>query len=70
VNATGTITMAMREVDRSKVIQAAERRGLCVRQVERLVRRLRGGRRGGTGVGQAWPLDLHQFQRIMKSYRT
>jgi len=50
MNATGTITMTMREVDRFKVIQAvtearlkpgqaAERLGLGVRQVERLVRR-------------------------------
>ena len=50
MNATGTITMTMREVDRFKVIQAvsearlkpgqaAERLGLGVRQVERLVAR-------------------------------
>jgi hypothetical protein len=50
MNATGTITMTMREVDRFKVIQAvtearlkpgqaAGRLGLSVRQVERLVLR-------------------------------
>jgi hypothetical protein len=50
MNTTGTITMSMRELDRLKVIQAvagrrlkpgcaAERLGLSVRQIERLVRR-------------------------------
>ncbi len=50
MNATGTITMTMREIDRFKVIQAvteirlkpgqaAERLRLSVRQVERLVLR-------------------------------
>jgi transcriptional regulator with GAF, ATPase, and Fis domain len=50
MNATGTITVTMREVDRLKVIeavtdarlkpgQAAERLGLSVRQVEQLVLR-------------------------------
>ncbi len=52
MNAIGTITMTMREVDRLKVIeavaecrlkpsQAADRLGLSVRQVERLVLRYR-----------------------------
>ncbi|MHB9837728.1 hypothetical protein Q8F57_023110 [Paraburkholderia terrae] len=41
MNATGTITMTMREVDRFKIIQAAERLGLTVRQVKRLVTRYR-----------------------------
>ncbi|SEJ70940.1 Helix-turn-helix domain-containing protein [Paraburkholderia tropica] len=52
MNATGTITMTMREVDRFKVIQAvtearlkpglaAERLGLTVRLIERLVIRYR-----------------------------
>jgi transposase len=59
MNATGTITMTMRELDRLKVIQAiveiglkpgraAERLGLTVRQVERLVNRYR--ERGPSGV--------------------
>ena len=52
MNATGTITMTMRELDRFKVIQdvadgklkpwrAAERLELTIRQVRRLVARLR-----------------------------
>lgn len=52
MNATGTITMTMREVDRLKVIeavaecrlkpgQAADRLKLSVRQIERLVLRYR-----------------------------
>lgn len=52
MNTNGTITMSMRELDRFKVIQAvaevrlkpgraAERLGLSVRQVERLVLRYR-----------------------------
>jgi transcriptional regulator with GAF, ATPase, and Fis domain len=52
MNANGTITMTMRELDRFKVIQAvaearlkpgraAERLGLSVRQIERLVLRYR-----------------------------
>ncbi|KVG74779.1 hypothetical protein WJ34_00425 [Burkholderia ubonensis] len=52
MNATGTITMTMREVDRLKVIEAvaecrlkpgqsADRLGLSVRQIERLVLRYR-----------------------------
>ncbi len=52
MNATGTITMTMRELDRFKVIQdvadgklkpwrAAERLELTTRQVHRLVARLR-----------------------------
>ena len=52
MNATGTITMTMRELDRYKVIQdvadgmlkpwrAAERLGLTTRQIRRLVGRLR-----------------------------
>lgn len=52
MNATGTITMTMRELDRFKVIQdvadgklqpwrAAERLGLTTRQIRRLVGRLR-----------------------------
>ncbi|WP_143749150.1 helix-turn-helix domain-containing protein, partial [Caballeronia arvi] len=68
MNTTGTITMSMRELDRFKVIQAvadarlkpgraAERLGLSVRQVERLVWRYRAagvaglvsGKRGRTG---------------------
>ncbi|SPB13765.1 Sea27 [Caballeronia novacaledonica] len=47
MNTTGTITMSMRELDRLRVIQAvaerqlepgraAERLGLCERQIERL----------------------------------
>ncbi|BFG78818.1 hypothetical protein PTKU46_68510 [Paraburkholderia terrae] len=39
--ATERITMTMREVDRFKIIQAAERLGLTVRQVEHLVTRYR-----------------------------
>jgi len=59
MNATGMITMTMREVDRFKVIQAvtearlkpgqaAERLGLSVRQIERLV--LRYGAAGAAGL--------------------
>lgn len=59
MNSTGTITMSMRELDRLKVIQAvaeqrlkpgraAERLGLSVRQVERLV--LRYGADGACGL--------------------
>jgi len=74
MNATGTITMTMREVDRFKVIQAvtearlkpghaAQRLGLGVRQVERLVRRyeaagvagLVSGKRGRPGNHQLPP---------------
>ena len=52
MNASGTITMTMRELDRFKVVQsvadglrkpwrAAQRLGLATRQVRRLVARLR-----------------------------
>jgi hypothetical protein len=63
MNATGTITMTMREVDRLKVIEtvvdmglkpgrAAERLGLTVRQIERLVIRYLGS--GAAGLARAW----------------
>lgn len=65
MNATGTITMSMTELDRLKVVQAvcerrlkpgqaADRLALNVRQVERLVRRYQAAGVAGTGFGQAW----------------
>jgi hypothetical protein len=59
---TGTITMSMRELDRLKMIQAivemglkpgpaAERLGLSVRQVERLVIRYRASGAAGLCSG-------------------
>ncbi|MFL6665835.1 MAG: helix-turn-helix domain-containing protein [Burkholderia ambifaria] len=62
MNATGTITMTMRELDRFKVIQdvadgklkpwrAAERLELTTRQIRRLVARLREHGPAGLGVG-------------------
>jgi transposase len=84
MNATGTITMTMREVDRFKVIQAvtearlkpgqaAERLGLCVRQVERLVQRyeaagvagLVSGKRGRPGNHQ---LPAGKAQRALRGF--
>ncbi|MEM5382648.1 helix-turn-helix domain-containing protein [Paraburkholderia phymatum] len=63
MNATGTITMTMRELDRYKVIQdvadgvlrlwrAAERLGLTTRQIRRLVGRLREHGPGGLVSGR------------------
>jgi len=85
MNATGTITMTMREVDRFKVIQAvsearlkpgqaAERLGLGVRQVERLVARydaagvagLVSGKRGRPGNHQ---LPAGKAQRALALIR-
>jgi transposase len=68
MNATGTITMTMREVDRLKVIeavtdgrlkpgQAAGRLGLSVRQIERLVLRYRAF--GVAGLRPALGLGAH-----------
>jgi transposase len=85
MNATGTITMTMREVDRFKVIQAvtearlkpgqaAERLGLSVRQIERLVLRYRAagvaglvsGKRGRPGNRQ---LPAGKAQRALALIR-
>ncbi|SIT51023.1 hypothetical protein BN2476_990001 [Paraburkholderia piptadeniae] len=63
MNATGTITMTMRELDRYKVIQAvadgvlrpwraAERLGLTTRQIRRLVGRLQEHGPGGLVSGR------------------
>src|ERR1700710_2807911 len=63
MNTNGTITMSMRELDRVKVIEAvaearlkpgpaAERLGLSVRQVERLVLRYRAAGVAGLGSGK------------------
>ena len=72
MNATGTITMTMREVDRFKVIQAvtearlkpgqaAERLGLSVRQVERLVRRYQAAGVAGLVSGKRGRPSNHQL---------
>ncbi|SEI28661.1 Transposase [Paraburkholderia hospita] len=72
MNATGTITMTMREVDRFKVIQAvtearlkpghaAERLGLGVRQVERLVRRYEAAGVAGLVSGKRGRPGNHQL---------
>jgi len=72
MNATGTITMTMREVDRFKVIQAvtearlkpgqaAERLGLCVRQVERLVQRYEAAGVAGLVSGKRGRPGNHQL---------
>lgn len=72
MNATGTITMTMREVDRFKVIQAvtearlrpgqaAERLGLSVRQVERLVLRYRAAGVAGLVSGKRGRPGNHQL---------
>ncbi|MEX3896699.1 ISNCY family transposase [Paraburkholderia sp. BR10954] len=85
MNATGTITMTMREIDRLKVIQAvtearlkpgqaAERLGLSVRQIERLVLRydaagvagLVSGKRGRAGNHQ---LPAGKAQRALALIR-
>ncbi|MGF6546677.1 transposase [Paraburkholderia youngii] len=85
MNATGTITMTMHEIDRLKVIQAvresrlkpgqaAERLGLSVRQVERLVLRydaagvagLVSGKRGRAGNHQ---LPAGKAQRALALVR-
>jgi transposase len=73
MNATGTITMTMREVDRLKVIeavtdgrlkpgQAAGRLGLSVRQVERLVRRYRAAGVAGLVSGKRGRPGNHQLR--------
>jgi transposase len=72
MNATGTITMTMREVDRFKVIQAvtearlkpgqaAERLGLCVRQVKRLVQRYEAAGVAGLVSGKRGRPGNHQL---------
>ncbi|KDB08591.1 hypothetical protein LIG30_2390 [Burkholderia sp. lig30] len=72
MNATGTITMTMRELDRYKVIeavadarlkpgQAAERLGLSVRQVERLVLRYRAAGTAGLVSGKRGRPSNHQL---------
>lgn len=72
MNATGTITMTMREVDRLKVIeavadcrlkpgQAAERLELSVRQVERLVLRYRAAGVAGLVSGKRGHPSNHQL---------
>uniref|UniRef100_UPI001589B5A4 helix-turn-helix domain-containing protein n=1 Tax=Burkholderia ambifaria TaxID=152480 RepID=UPI001589B5A4 len=72
MNATGTITMTMREVDRLKVIeavaecrlkpgQAAERLDLSVRQVERLVLRYRAAGVAGLVSGKRGRPSNHQL---------
>jgi transposase len=69
---TGTITMTMREVDRLKVIEAvtearlkpgkaAERLGLSVRQIERLVRRYRAAGVAGLVSGKRGRPGNHQL---------
>jgi len=72
MNATGTITMTMREVDRLKVIeavaecrlkpgQAAERLDLSVRQIERLVLRYREAGVAGLVSGKRGRPSNHQL---------
>jgi transposase len=72
MNATGTITMTMREVDRFKVIQAvtearlkpgqaAERLGLSVRQIERLVLRYAAAGAAGLVSGKRGRPSNHQL---------
>ncbi|AFQ50590.1 integrase catalytic subunit [Burkholderia cepacia GG4] len=72
MNATGTITMTMREVDRLKVIeavaecrlkpgQAADRLSLSVRQVERLVLRYRAAGVAGLVSGKRGRPSNHQL---------
>ncbi|MDR8728016.1 ISNCY family transposase [Burkholderia pseudomultivorans] len=72
MNATGTITMTMREVDRLKVIeavaecrlkpgQAAERLDLSVRQIERLVSRYRAAGVAGLVSGKRGRPSNHQL---------
>ncbi|CAD6561184.1 hypothetical protein LMG24235_07210 [Paraburkholderia sabiae] len=72
MNATGTITMTMREVDRFKVIQAvtearlkpgqaAARLGLGVRQVERLVLRYQAAGVAGLVSGKRGRPGNHQL---------
>lgn len=72
MNATGTITMTMREVERFKVIQAvtearlrpaqaAGRLGLSVRQVERLVLRYRAAGVAGLVSGKRGRPSNHQL---------
>ncbi|MCA8495752.1 helix-turn-helix domain-containing protein, partial [Burkholderia arboris] len=72
MNATGTITMTMREVDRLKVIeavaerrlkpgQAADRLSLSVRQVERLVLRYRAADVAGLVSGKRGRPSNHQL---------
>lgn len=72
MNATGTITMTMREVDRLKVIeavaecrlkpgQAADRLSLSVRQVERLVLRYRAAGVAGLVSGKRGHPSNHQL---------
>ncbi|WP_105133654.1 ISNCY family transposase [Burkholderia sp. BE12] len=72
MNATGTITMTMREVDRLKVIeavaecrlkpgQAAERLDLSVRQIERLVLRYRAAGVAGLVSGKRGRPSNHQL---------
>lgn len=72
MNATGAITMTMREVDRLKVIeavaecrlkpgQAAERLDLSVRQIERLVLRYRAAGVAGLVSGKRGRPSNHQL---------
>ncbi len=72
MNATGTITMTMREIDRFKVIEAvmeapaqawpaAARLGLSVRQVERLVSRYRAAGVAGLVSGKRGCPSNHQL---------
>ncbi|MGF6840596.1 transposase [Paraburkholderia youngii] len=72
MNATGTITMTMREIDRLKVIQAvtearlkpgqaAERLGLSVRQIERLVLRYDAAGVAGPVSGKRGRAGNHQL---------
>src|ERR1700710_2346525 len=72
MNTNGTITMSMRELDRVKVIEAvaearlkpgpaAERLGLSVRQVERLVLRYRAAGVAGLGSGKRGRPGNHQL---------
>ena len=72
MNSNGTITMSMRELDRLKVIQAvaearlkpgraAERLGLSVRQIERLVLRYRAAGVAGLVSGKRGRPGNHQL---------
>jgi transposase len=72
MNATGTITMTMREIDRFKVIeavmvrrlkpgQAAGRLGLSIRQVERLVLRYQAAGVAGLVSGKRGCPSNHQL---------
>jgi transposase len=76
MNAIGTITMTMREVDRFKVIQAvtearlkpgqaAERLGLRVRQVERLVQRYEAAGVAGLVSGKRGRPGNHQLSAVV-----